>query len=456
MIVSKFGGTSMGTIEAMRRSARLCYRQKSRLVIVSATSGTTNQLLKIMECAEGNRPEPMRAEVKALTERHLQMARELYLEGEALLALKEYLEELKTLGEGMLLLGEVSPRAKDRMLGMGELLSSRLFQKALQDQWGEFETVSWYDIRDVMITSNEHNRALPLLERIKEQSEKRLIPLLKNKILVAQGFIGKTLTGLPTTLGRGGSDYSAALIAEAIESECLEIWTDVEGILSTDPRVVSGARAINEISYGEASEMAFFGAKVLHPTTLWPVMRKEIPVFVGSSFHEENRGTWIRSSSHQRPLVTGLALKKDQTLVTVTQPRMLHQFGFLSSLFQLFTKYQLSIDAVTTSEISVAFTLDETPRNNPELYRELKELGRVEIENDLQLISIIGNDLHQTKGIGAQIFNFLTDVNVRMVCHGASRHHFCVLVDKEHAEKALQTLHAGLIENREDQCTSPS
>jgi aspartate kinase len=265
-------------------------------------------------------------------------------------------------------------------------------------------------------------------------------------VLVTQGFIGSTEEGMTTTLGRGGSDYSAAILAEGIAADIVEIWTDVAGIATTDPRISPKAKPIAEISFQEASELATFGAKVLHPATLLPAIRQNIPVFVGSSFNAEAAGTWVRKEVEVLPLVRALALRKQQILVTLSTPAMLNTHGFLFQIFKIFNDHKVSIDAITTAEISVSVTLDDGALGNKKLFSDLAEIADVQVEQNLALVSLIGNNLNHTSGVGKQIFETISDINVRMICLGASRHNFCFIVNEEQGPLAIQRLHEKFIE----------
>jgi aspartate kinase len=250
---------------------------------------------------------------------------------------------------------------------------------------------------------------------------------------------------MTTTLGRGGSDYSAALIAEGVGATVLEIWTDVAGIATTDPRLCSGARVIPEISFKEASELATFGAKILHPATLMPAIRSQIPVFVGSSFDSNLGGTWVKKEVEHSPLVRAMALRKNQVLVTLSTPEMLYAHGFLFQIFKVFNDHKVSVDAITTSEISVSMTLDESAIKNKALISDLEKLAVVSIEENLSLVSLIGNNINHTPGLAKRIFSAIEGINVRMICLGASKHNFCFIVDGNSGNEAISKLHQTFI-----------
>jgi aspartate kinase len=449
-IVSKFGGSSMADAMAMKRSAQVAYQKQSSIVVVSATYGTTNQLIQLSQLAVQGNQAQVDLTLKEIVENHKEIAYDLNINDsdDEHGQLAKLLGEVQTLAQGILLLKDLSPKAQDRLLGLGERLSSLLFARALKDVYKGQKEVSLFDVKAVMKTDNKHTEASPLIDQIKVASQKTLIPRLENgEILVTQGFIGCSPEGLSTTLGRGGSDYSAALLAEASEASLLEIWTDVAGIATTDPRLCTGTKLIDEMSFMEASELAVFGAKILHPTTLQPTMRAQIPVFVGSSIEPEKPGTWIRPECQKLPLVRAMALRSSQGLLTLTTPKMLHHHGFLYRVFEVFERHKISVDSVTTSEISVSITLDEKELCNQELIHDLEQHAQVDIERDLCLVSLIGNRINHTAGLSRQIFKALgDDINVRMICLGASRHNFCFLVDQKNGSKAIQQLHQHFIQ----------
>jgi aspartate kinase len=446
LIVSKFGGTSMGDAKAMRRSASICHKQKSTIVVVSATSGTTNQLISLSRSAEkGNWIESERT-LNLIIQKHTQLAQDLEVKVETKRALDEMLIELETLARGIHMMRECSPRAFDRMQSFGERLSSLLFTEALAQEWNE-QDVKLLDVRTVLATDSNYGKATPLIEK----SANNAVTILKDvrsfkTTWVTQGFIGADPNGHTTTLGRGGSDYSASLLGEAIGADVIEIWTDVDGIATTDPRIHTGARAIRDITFKEAAEMAVFGAKVLHPTTLTPAQRKDIPVFVGSSFESAKAGTWIRANVESAPTFRAVALKKEQALVTLSTPKMLNVHGFLARVFDVFQKNHVSVDAITTSEISIAMTVDQSTLSHEKLFEELRELGEVKIEEGFSLVSLIGNAMNHTPGLAVKVFGAIEDVNVRMICLGASKHNFCILVNEKQGPLVVKRLHEKLIE----------
>ena len=449
IIISKFGGTSMGDADCMIRSAEVAINQNAKIVVVSATSGTTNDLIDLARTAEKNNWESAYIIFTKIKVRHLKLARDLDMQSEQIEKIHILLEELESMSRGIFLLRDCSKKALDSIQSIGERLSSILFTEAmnlvLQRNQNNSLAVC-FDIREVLITDNQFGRARPLTTEIKNRFQKSF-PTLKhaNTIYITQGFIGATIDGMTTTLGRGGSDYSAAIIAEAANANVLEIWTDVPGIATTDPRLCPAAKQILEISFKEASELATFGAKILHPATILPAMRGHIPVYVASSFNPEKGGTWIRKEVDDAPLVRALALRKKQVLVTVSTPEMLYTHGFLFNIFKIFNDYKVSIDAITTSEISVSLTLDDATFLNKDLLHDLSLVAEVNVEENLALISLIGNNINHTAGMAKKIFETISDINVRMICLGASKHNFCFLVEDKNGAEVINRLHQAFI-----------
>ena len=449
IIVSKFGGTSMGNFEAMSSSAAIAKNKQSRLVVVSATSGTTNSLISIIKNAVAGDIISALETVEVIKKRHLELASEAGLDSNEVIKIKKLIEELKSLAQGMYFLREASPKAQDRLQSIGERLSSLIFTKFFDNELKKIDN-SFYcetlDARDYIETDTNFTKSKPITERVLRHCHDLKTRLLEDRNLhyVTQGFIGKNENGDTTTLGRGGSDYSASIFGEALDATEIQIWTDVAGIATTDPRICPDAKIISELSFKEAAEMATFGAKILHPTTVIPARRGNIPVFVGSTFSPNEGGTWIREVAQQKPLVRSINLRKDQALITISNPRMLNAHGFLSDLFNIFSIHDVSVDAITTSEISVAVTIHGQDLTN-ELVKGLERYGRVKVEENLAVVSIIGNKINHTHGLANDIFESLGEINVRMICQGASVHNFCFLVDQTDSQTAIKNLHQKFI-----------
>lgn len=450
LIVSKFGGTSMGDAACMLRSAEVSFRQGSSLVAVSATSGTTNDLISLGKVAESQTWVEAEQILAKIHQRHLKIAADLRLSDDAAGVLGTLFEEMNSLAKGIHLLKDCSVKAMDTLMSLGERMSSVLFTEAMSQvlkKHGSLRIAELFDVRKVLRTDDSFGKAKPLTAEVQTLCAQHLGSLRDSKkVICTQGYIGMTEEGITTTLGRGGSDYSAAILAEGVGADILEIWTDVAGIATTDPRLCPKAKPIREISFKEASELATFGAKVLHPATLLPAIRRNIPVFVGSSFDSEARGTWVRKDVDDHPLIRAMALRKKQILVTLSTPEMLHAHGFLFQIFKVFNDHKVSIDAITTSEISVSVTLDDSTLLNRKLISDLSQIAEVQVEEHLSLISLIGNNINHTPGLGKQIFEAISDINVRMICLGASKHNFCFLVNEEQGTEAVRRLHETFIE----------
>ncbi len=441
MIVSKFGGTSVGTFQAMQKSAEIVSEDVDRsFIVISATSGTTNDLVALMS------PEldstAREAIIIRIKERHLSIIQKLGSPEKAEISFKEELTQLRQH------LDQVArdKRWKDRLVSFGELMSTKIFIEVLKESGVDAE---WIDAREILKTDSTFGNATPDRGMLKKNLQKRIET---GKVYLTQGFIGSDVFGNTTTLGRGGSDFSAALFAEAINADLLEIWTDVAGIYSTDPRVVKAARPIKEITFDEAAELSVFGGKVLHPATLKPAKRGKIDVRVSSTSEPEKPGTLIVHESTEKPVVRALSLRKNQTLLTVRSLDMLHQYGFLAKLFQVLSDNKISVDLVSTSEVSVSLTLDTAVNASNkveltiEVLEELREFCEVEIEKDYCLIALIGNSLTKTAGISGKLFNKLKDYNIRMVCHGASENNICFLANESDGESIVKLLHKEFIE----------
>lgn len=444
LVVSKFGGTSMGDFASMQRSASISAERGASIVVVSATSGTTDKLIEIAKLASTGNMEACEKAVFGVKERHLTLLQQSGDRDETRAILEGQFTELELLVQNLRLLKELTPRAHDHILSLGERMSSLIFRDVVQATLPH-KKVCLLDARTIIRTDSNFGRATPLIEVIEREAGARL-HLDSDHVYVTQGFIGSDLEGNTTILGRGGSDYSAALFAEAVSATCLEIWTDVAGVATTDPRICKNARIIPELSYSEAGEMAQYGAKILHPATIAPAVRKAIPVFVGSTFEKDLPGTWIRQSVTDRPTVRAITKRSAQALLTITQPSMLNAYGFMAKIFDAFGSHRISVDCVTTAEYSVAVTVDNATLENERFLRDLEQVGKVDIEAGYALISLIGNDLHLRPNQAKPIFAAVEGINIRMMSLGASPYNFNFLVKEEESKECIQKLHASLIE----------
>ncbi|MEZ2604411.1 lysine-sensitive aspartokinase 3 [Kluyvera intermedia] len=446
LVVAKFGGTSVADFDAMNRSADVVLSDASvRVVVLSASAGVTNLLVALSEGLET--PERL-AKLDAI--RAIQYAVLDRLSHPAVIRdeIERLLDNLATLATAAAT--ETSTALTDDLVSHGELMSTLLFVEILRERNVQAQ---WFDVRKVMRTNDRFGRAEPDVAALAELSAQQLAPRLDEGLVITQGFIGSESKGRTTTLGRGGSDYTAALLGEALHATRVDIWTDVPGIYTTDPRVVPAAKRIDEIAFEEAAELATFGAKVLHPATLLPAVRSDIPVFVGSSKDPKAGGTLVCNETTNPPLFRALALRRKQTLLTLHSLNMLHSRGFLAEVFGILARHNISVDLITTSEVSVALTLDTTGSTSTgdtlltqSLLMELSALCRVEVEENLALVAIIGNDLSKACGVGKEVFGVLDPFNIRMICYGASSHNLCFLVPGAEAEQVVQKLHHNLFE----------
>ncbi len=445
-VVAKFGGTSVADYDAMNRSADVVLADpNTRLVVLSASAGVTNLLVSLSEGLEATE---RFVKLDALRKIQFNILERLQNPNVIREEVERLLENITTLAEAASL--ATSTALTDELVSHGELMSTLLFVEILRERNVQAQ---WFDVRKVMRTSDRFGRAEPDIEVLAELSTQQLAPRLAEGMVITQGFIGSEAKGRTTTLGRGGSDYTAALLGEALHATRVDIWTDVPGIYTTDPRVVPAAKRIDVIAFEEAAEMATFGAKVLHPATLLPAVRSDIPVFVGSSKDPKAGGTMVCKKTDNPPLFRALALRRRQTLVTLHSHNMLHSRGFLAEVFGILARHNISVDLITTSEVSIALTLDTTGSTSTgdtlltqSLLIELSELCRVEVEEDLALVAIIGNKLSRACGVGKEVFGVLDPFNIRMICYGASSYNLCFLVPADQAESVVQKLHKNLFE----------
>lgn len=445
MQILKFGGTSVADPQALARSIAIINTQSqqnkgAQLVIVSAAAGVTNALLAI---ADATTEATIAANREFIYQRQLAFLAELPKDTDYSNWLIEALAPLLQELDAAL---PCRGADRDRLISLGERFSARVVSAYLRHAG---RNANHMPATSMLVTDHTFGHAEPDTAATKTSTAAALagMTLTDNElVLVSEGFIGATPEGEITTLGRGGSDYSAALLAEALNAELVQIWTDVKGLYSTDPRIVPEAQPLAELSFAQAAELATFGAKVLHPKTLWPAMRADIPVFIGSTL-DPSGGTTIRRQVESTEAYTALALRRNQTLLKITSPDMLYSYGFLAKTFAILAEHRISVDLVTTSEISVALTLDQRGSEqalSDQVLKALAALGKVEIKQNLALVAVVGASLNTQPQVAATIFGALGDMNVRLICHGASPHNLCVLVDDEQGENAIKRLHQQL------------
>ena len=445
MIVLKFGGTSVGDAAAIRRAAAIVASRVERqpVVVVSALAGVTNALIALAEqAAKGHLIGAVRA-VEALRERHLTEAEALLGAGqdavETSAELSAMCDELAHLAEALATLGDLTPRSLDAITSYGEKMSSLLCVAAFSATGLPADHV---DACAVMITDDAHTRAEPLADEIAESCRAHIVPLVRTgRVPVLGGYIGSARgTGVTTTLGRGGSDYSASLLGAAIRADAIEIWTDVDGMLTADPRIVKDAQLIERIGFDEASELASFGAKVLHPNTIAPAVRLGIPVLVLNSRRPDGKGTVITFEAPRRA-VTAIAGKTNVTLVKVGSPRMLLTEGFLRALFAVFETHRTSVDVVATSEVSVSLTIDDDAHLDA-ILGDLRAMGDVSVERNRGIVAIVGGALSEGGETMARALDALGKARVHMLSLSASRINLTLVLDGDEVNPAIQRLHA--------------
>ena len=433
MIVMKFGGTSVESAAAIERVAGIVGSRLERhpVVVVSAMGKTTNRLLSIANHAVDGDREAALEELRQLRDFHL---RESGMER----TVDEHFQELGELVRGLAVLGELTPRSIDALSSFGERLSSlivtRLFQNA------GLKTVH-VDSRKVIVTDNRHSQAAPLLAESYERLAEVIPPLAKDHVVVMGGFIGATEAGVTTTLGRGGSDFTAAIVGAGIGAEEIQIWTDVDGMLTADPRILAGGHRVRTCSFAEAAELAYFGAKVLHPATVLPAVEKNIPVLILNSRRPEVEGTRIVSQSvpSTNP-VKSIACKTDITLVNIHSTRMLMAHGFLRRVFEIFDRFQTSVDMIATSEVSVSLTVDN-PEKLDVIREALEQFSEVQVENDASIICLVGDHIRTTPGLLARVFNAVHGINIRMMSQGASLLNISFVVGTSDLKASVAALH---------------
>jgi aspartate kinase len=447
MVVQKFGGTSVADPAAIRRLIEIVRTARAGdgrgpAVVVSAMSGVTDLLLGIASAAGSGATKDALAKIEQLRQRHLAAVHELAAasDHDALTTeINSTLDQLAAVAQALTVLREVSPRTLDVIAAMGELLSSHVVAAALNAAGIPAE---WVDARRAIVTSADHMRATPLTVETARALRATVVAALDaKKVPVLGGFVGATVDGHTTTLGRGGSDYSAALVGAGIGAREIQIWTDVDGMLTADPRVIKQPRLVPKLSFAEAAELAYFGAKVLHPSTILPAVERNIPVRILNSMRPEGSGTLITAepSLDGTPL-TGLASKRDVIVVDITSTRMLMAYGFLRRVFEVFERFSTAVDVVTTSEVSVSVTVDD-PKSIPAITEALSEFAEVSIEKDMALLCAVGDRLRDAPKIAAQVVSVLEEVPLKMISQAASRRNITVVLRQNDLAHAMERLH---------------
>ncbi len=447
LVVMKFGGTSVEDAVAINRTAGIVRGRLSKgltpIVVVSAMAKVTDQLLAAANAAgRGDRAGAL-AITARLRNRHLETACAL-VSAQVMAQLGQWIEaEFCSLDEvlrGLAAVGELTPRISDMVVSMGERLSSRMIAEAFRQR--DLDAI-YVDARQCIVTDGQHGKAIPQDALIEQRLKQHVLPHASaGQVCVMGGFIGATEKGVTTTLGRGGSDFTAALIGGGLDAGSIEIWTDVNGIMTTDPRICPNALRVKTISFEEAAELAYFGAKVLHPATILPAVKKNIPVLVLNSRNPQNEGTRIISlAPHCRSPFKSIAAKRRLTIIDVVASRMLMSHGYLKAIFDVFDKHKCPVDMVSTSEVSVSLTVDSNDKL-PDIAADLSQLADVKYEGRKALICMVGEDIRGQNGIAARVFQAIRHVNVRMISQGASEINMSFMIEDDDVEEAIRSLHA--------------
>ena len=437
----------MADPDAIARLIEIVRRARARdgrgpAVVVSAMSGVTDALLGIAARAGASDTELAQTQVEQLRQRHLAAARTLVPAAALpplLAAVEAQLDELSAVVTALGVLREVSPRTLDVVAAMGELLSSRIVAAALV---GAGLPGEWVDARRAIVTNDTYTSAVPIIAATNAALEATVVPLLDaGRVPVLGGFVGATVDGHTTTLGRGGSDYSGALVGAGVGAAEIQIWTDVDGMLTADPRIVATPKLVPQLSFAEAAELAYFGAKVLHPSTILPAIERNIPVRILNSRKAEASGTLITADppASATPL-TGLAAKRGLTVIDITSSRMLMAYGFLRRVFEVFEQFRTAVDVVTTSEVSVSVTIDDR-RQLDAIVEALSRFGEVSVEGDMALLCAVGDRLRNEPAIAARAVSVLEEVPLRMISQAASRRNITVILRQSDLAHAMHRLH---------------
>jgi aspartate kinase len=446
LVVMKFGGTSVEDPAAIGRISAIVAGRvaqgKTPIVVVSAMSKVTDQLLRAAAAAaQGDRTGAL-AISSRLRSRHRDTACALITDNSAELVtlIDQKFDALDEILRGLAAILELTPRISDLIVSHGERISSRIVAAAFREHGIDAEHV---DARDIIITDSTFQKAIPQDAVIEKRAIDKLLPLTKlGKVPVMGGFIASNEAGLTTTLGRGGSDFTGALIGGALSAEAIEIWTDVDGIMTTDPRVCPDALRVKVISFEEAAELAYFGAKVLHPATILPAVKKNIPVHVLNSRNATSEGTRITSlAPHCKSPFKSIAVKKKLSIIDVVASRMLMTHGYLREIFAIFDKHQCAVDMVSTSEVSVSLTVDSNEKL-PAIVADLSRLADVKCEGRKALVCMVGEDIRGQNGMAAQVFSAIRHINVRMISQGASEINMSFMIEEDDADEAVRSLHA--------------
>ncbi|MBN2028943.1 lysine-sensitive aspartokinase 3 [bacterium] len=453
MKVLKFGGTSVKDAQAMKHVADiLSHYPPVTIVVLSATAGTTDTLIKLVFHATEGQHDAFMETKQQLVGKHYKIIDDLGLKMDRSVceSVDEIFSTLSVFLEGIYLLRESTNRVKDAVVASGELLSTHIFAAYLKTQYPD---TAWFDVRNVITTDDHFGSAHVDLKTSQKRYNQKMKPLLKrNRFIITQGFLGSTLNGLTTTLGRGGSDYSATLIGNLSNAESIEIWTDSDGVMTADPRFIPQAFSQRELSFKEAAELSYFGAKVLHPYTMLPAMEKNLPVQVKNTMKPKDPGTVIAHESRQIGQPKSIAFRRNITTVTIESSRMLNAYGFLERIFDVFARYQISIDLVSTSEISVSLTLEKTEYLD-KIVQELKAFASVRISDKMAIVSIVGEDIKNSQSFLKRAFYAVDIIPIEMISFGASNVNLSFVISEMHVETVVKKLHREFFESGKNEST---
>lgn len=438
MVVLKFGGTSVGSANRIKDVAKLINNNDKNIVVLSAMAGTTNSLVEIAGYLYKKNHDSANEAIITLEQNYNQVIEELFTtdeykeKGKELI--KSHFNYIKSFTQDMFTLFE-----EKAILAQGELLSTALMHYYLSEQ----------KIDSVLVPALNFMRTdkdgEPDLYYIKENIKREVESHPNNKLFITQGFICRNSFGEIDNLKRGGSDYSASLIGAGIESDEIQIWTDIDGMHNNDPRYVDNTKPLASLSFDEAAELAYFGAKILHPASIQPAKVANIPVRLKNTMQPEVEGTLVSAKSSGKG-IKAIAAKDNITAIKIKSGRMLLAHGFMRKVFEIFETYQTSIDMITTSEVAVSVTIDDTKYLN-DIIDELKKYGTVEVDANLSIICVVGDFIAESKGYALKIFSALKDVSIRMISYGGSKHNVSLLVNTSDKKEALISLNKNLFEN---------
>jgi aspartate kinase len=456
MIVMKFGGTSVKDADAILSVLDIVEHESARnpLVVLSACAGVTDTLIRIARSAASGDDNASLTELTSLRERHLRIAQELltgFLLTTTTTKIIHQCEELELLVRGVSILRELTPRVFDHFMSFGEGWSTLLTAHAAIERGKKAVLV---DSRTILRTNDEFTRAIPDFAETAKNTHVKILPLIESgHIVITQGFIGASPGNITTTLGRGGSDYSAAIFGTVLDADEIQIWTDVDGVLTANPNLVPEARLIRELTFNEAAELAYFGAKVLHPSTILPAIKKKIPVRVLNSLKPDYIGTLITANGSvptdgSMHAVKAIAHKEGITIIRIQSTRMLMAHGFLARVFEIFARFKKSVDVIATSEVGISLTVDDTS-GIEDIVRELREIADVTIEDKKAVFSVVGENLKYSRGIAGKTFTALAEagVNIELISHGGSEINITFVISETQVRPALRAIHREFFTN---------